>query len=306
MGIRFLLGRSKASENITLDKNIDCIYENGLKDGKKLILGTFVARSGTRWLCDIFSSHNNVTGSVERYAEAESFFRYVTYYSLPIDLSGVNALLKQGIINDWKKNDLSLVFSPYFSHGIHQLDKSLKPKEFIFAITEPKFVVQSLYNKGFFKEDYFYNDKDRVIGFQPHVGTKNSHFFGRVIPSGIDYEYWSNLSRIGKISWWGNTIISDIYTQILKIDKSRIFIFDLAAADQNYRYYNNLAKQFNLLPRMKEHDFLLLKSKTVKKSDNDPHIWSPKEYEEFQKETLNWHEIYKNIYKNYKNFNTNS
>ena len=43
------------------------------------------------------------------------------------------------------------------------LNKSLKPKEFIFAITEPKFVVQSLYNKGFFKEDYFYNDKDKVI-----------------------------------------------------------------------------------------------------------------------------------------------
>ena len=57
---------------------------------------------------------------------------------------------------------------------------------------------------------------------------------------------------------------------------------------------------------MKEHDFLLLKSKTVKKSDNLSHQWSKKENKEFERETSNWHEIYKNIYKNYKNFNISS
>ena len=281
--LRSVLFKSKDLTKYSLEPNIDRIYDEEIHKGKKLILGTFVARSGTRWLCDIFSSHKNVTGSVERYAEAESFFRYVTYHSLPIDLSGVCALLKQGIINDWKNSDLSVVFSPYFSHGIHQLADNLKPKEFIIAITEPRFVVQSLYNKGFFKEDYFYNNKDNVIGFQPHVGIKSSHFFGRVIPSGVDYVYWSNLSRIGKISWWGNRIITDIFMQITKIDKRKVFIFDLAVADQNYKYYCNLAKQFNLLPKMNEQDFLSLKSKTVKKTDNVPHKWSIIENEEFER-----------------------
>ena len=106
---------------------------------------------------------------------------------------------------------------------------------------------------------------------------KNSHFFGRV-PSGIDYEYWSNLSRIGKISWWGNKLVVTSTHKFQRLIRAG-FYFDLAA-DQNYRYYN-LAKQFNLLPRMKEHDFLLLKSKTVK-TDN-VHIWSPREYEELKR-----------------------
>lgn len=303
--LRSVIFKSEDLRHYRLDSNIDIIYDKEIQKGKKLILGTFVARSGTRWLCDIFSSHDNVTGSVERFMEAETFFRYVNYHSLPIDLSGVYALLKQGIIDDWKNNDLSVVFSPFFSHGLQQLAENLKPKQFILAITEPKFVVQSLYNKGFFKENYFYNNKDKVIGFQPHVGTKSSHFFGRVIPSGIDYEYWSHLSRIGKISWWCNKIISDIYMQITKIDKSKVFIFDLAVADQNYKYYCNLAKQFNLLPKMSEQDFLSLKEKTVKKSDNLPHQWSTKENEEFENETISWHEIYKKMKTNYQNFNTN-
>ena len=70
MAVRFLLGKSKAYENIILDPNIDSIYDKEIQKGKRLILGTFVARSGTRWLCDIFSSHNNVTGSVEKYSHA--------------------------------------------------------------------------------------------------------------------------------------------------------------------------------------------------------------------------------------------
>ena len=304
--LRSYFFNSKDLKNFSLDSNINAIYDKKIESGKKLILGTFVARSGTRWLCDIFNSHNSVTATVERFMEAETFFRYVNYNSLPIDLSGVYALLKNGIINDWKKSDLSVVFSPFFSHSIHQLSEVLKPKEFILAITEPKFVVQSLYNKGFFKENYFYSNKEKVIGFQPHVGTKSVHFFGRVVPSGKDYEYWSNLTRIGKISWWGNKIISDIYLQITKIDKKKVFIFDLALADQNYEYYYNLANQFNLFPKINERDFLLLKSKTVKKNDNSPHQWSHKENEEFERETSSWHKIYKNIYKNYKNFNTNS
>lgn len=304
--LRSIFFKSKDLINPSLDSNIDRIYNKEIENGKKLVIGTFVARSGTRWLCDIINSHNNVTGSVERFMEAETFLRYVNYNLLPIDLSAVYALLKQGIINDWRNNDLTFVFSPFFSHSICELSEILKPKEFIFAITEPKFVVQSLYNKGFFKEDYIYNNKDKVVGFQPQVGTKSSHFFGRIIPSGKDYEYWSNLTRIGKISWWGNRIINDIYAQITMIDSKKVSIFDLALADQNYKYYCNLAKQFNLLPKMNEQDFLSLKSKTVKKADNATHKWSPLENEEFDRETLSWHEVYKNIYKNYKNFNTNS
>ncbi|MEX0931923.1 MAG: hypothetical protein WDZ88_04190 [Candidatus Paceibacterota bacterium] len=145
---------------------VDDEYERGLQNGKTLILGTLVARSGTMWLCDIFDAHQNATGVTERFFEAESFYRYVCFYNLPIDTSGIIKLIKKGIVEDWKRGDVALVYSPYFSHGILDLRKELKPKKIIVAVNDPKFTVQSLYNKGLFKHYYVRDNPHLALGYQ--------------------------------------------------------------------------------------------------------------------------------------------
>jgi len=275
--------------------NVSQEYEKQIESGKILILGTLSARSGTRWLCDIFSHHKNAIGSIERFRVAESFYRYIKYNNLPIDCSGIIRLIKKGILQDWEKVDLSLVFSPYFSHSILELYNELKPQRIIFAINDPEFTVTSLYNKGHFKETYYRDSPNLILGYQPELGERWCHFFGRIVPNDDFYSTWEKLTRIGKISWWGNKINMDIYQQLQEIPKEKIWIFKLKEADQNYDYYRRLANEFNLRPLLEEEGFLAIKEATVKDSHNIKREWTERERAEFLLYTKEWTELYRTL-----------
>jgi len=262
------------------------------KQGKKLILGTLAARSGTRWLCDIVKNHDRASAFAERDVTAEAFWRYVKYNELPIDTGGIIRLLKQRIADDWQENDLTLVFSPYFSHGLLELYNALEPERIIFGMAPPEFVVQSIYNKRFFLEDYSGHDADLVLGYQPEFTTRWSHYFGRIVPRGEFFQTWLGLTRVGKIAWWVNRVNMDIYRQLEMIPRDRIVVFDLPQADQNYEYYLGLADHLELSPLMDKNQFLSLKKLTVKKTDNVKHEWSRQEKSEFELHISEWRGIY--------------
>jgi len=281
-------------ERIIPAATIDAEYEALRSSGKRLVLGVFPARSGARWLCDIFSAHGNAVGSLERFAVAESMWRYIHFYNLPIDTAGIIATIKAGIVADWKKHDISLVFSPYFSHGLLELDFALHPDTVILAVNDPRRTVQSLYNKDFFSERYIRADATKAIGYQPEI-EKMHWLFGRIVPSGEEYAAWERLTRVGKISMWGETLMTDIEAQFRQLPEGRRYVFDLMQADQNYAYYQQLADRFGLLPRLAEQAFLNLKGKTVKASDNAPHAWSDLEELEFGEHTKTWHRIYSQL-----------
>lgn len=280
-------------------EGIDAEYEKSLTSGKKLVLCTLSARSGTRWLGDIFNAHKNATGITERYFEPESFYRYIKYNKLPIDTSGTIKLIKYGIVQDWKQGDVSLVISPFFSHGIKELYETLKPERVVFGINDPKFTVQSIYNKGFFEHHYVRKDTDLALGFQPSFEQRWYwlYLFARLVPNGEFYREWEKLTRIGKISWWGSKMNKDIWEQLKDLPKEKTFVFVLKQADQNYSYYEKLAKEFGLAPVLSEKEFLSIKGKTVKKSDNKNLGWSEKEEQEFKKYAKDWQELYNELFK---------
>src|SRR3989344_8846258 len=275
-------------------ENVDAEFDALKKGGKKLLLGVFPARSGARWLCDIFSAHDNAIGTLERYATPEALWRYIKYNKLPIDTAGIVRLIKCGIVADWKKKDTSLIFSPYFSHGLLELVGALKPDTVIFALNDPRHTVQSLYNKGFFKETYFRDDENLALGYQPNI-EKMHWLFGRVVPNGAYYREWLALTRVGKIAWWGNMLVRDIYEQFTQLPQECTWIFDLRKADQNYEYYKEMAKRFGLEPLLPERTFLAMKGKTVQAKDNTPHEWSSQEEKEFTELTGEWYRLYSSL-----------
>lgn len=263
--------------------------------GKRLFLGTLAARSGTRWLCDIVKSHDRAHAVTERDKIAESFWRFVKYNELPIDTDGIVRLLKRRIADDWLKNDTTLIFSPYFSHGFLELCHALDPDKVIFGFAQPEFVVQSIHNKGMFEEDYSRRDVDLALGYQPEFANRWSHYFGRIFPRGEFYRTWQGLTRIGKIAWWVNRINMDIYNQLQEIPEDRVVLFDLAVADQNYEYYLSLAELLNLSPILTKDNFLSLKELSVKKSDNVKHPWSETERSEFDLHIEEWQRAYEDL-----------
>ncbi len=270
-------------------------YEAGLSAGKKVILGTLSGRSGTRWLCDLFDQHANATGVTERYTQEEAFYRYINYNNLPIDTAGIILLIKKGIIEDWQKGDIALVFSPYFSHGIKKLIDELRPNKIIFAVSSPEFTVQSMYNKGLFEHDYIKEEGDGILGFQPEFIDSWSHYFGRVVPLGEAYQHWTQLTRLGKVAWFGNQMVVDIYNQLQHIDQEMLFIFHLQQASGNYEYYKKMATLFGLSPVLSEAQFFAIQKKWFKKEHNVRHEWSDLEKQEFKAQTKEWSEIYNSL-----------
>lgn len=274
---------------------IEIDYADLQKAGKRLVLGTLTSRSGTKWLCDIFAAHPNATGSPERSFDAASFYRYIRYNDLPIDTAGVMAILKYGIIQDWKKGDIALVFSPHFSHGLTELYEVLKPERIIFALNDPEFTVQSIYNKGFFSQRYVRSRTDRALGFQPALGTRWGVSFGRLVPNGPEYDSWNRLTRVGKIAWWGNMVTLEIGRQLSKLPSEVTDIFHLKHADQNYAWYKELANRYGLAPLLDEKSFLAIKKKRFKKSDNVKHEWSSLERAEFEDHAAEWMALYQKL-----------
>lgn len=294
---KFLIYRPRKGLTKQELDSVDAQYEAGLAAGKKLILCTLCARSGTRWLGDVFNEHKNATGITERYFEAECFYRYVKYNKLPIDTSGVIKLIKHGIVQDWKKGDISLVISPFFSHGILELNELLRPARIIFGINDPKFTTQSIYNKGFFKEGYVRDHAELALGFQPGFDQEWSwlYLFARLVPNGEFYNTWSKLTRIGKIAAWGSMVNRDIWEQMKQLPQEKVFVFILKHADQNYEYYKNIAHEFGLNPILSEKDFLAVKGKTVKATHNEPHVWDAQEQAEFDEYSKDWDGLYKEL-----------
>ena len=276
-------------------KDVSKKYAQIKKKGKKkLILCALPGRSGTRWLGDIFEAHPGHIGYVERYTDEEAFYRYVNFNKLPIDTAGIEELLMKGVIKDWEKYDTVFLCSPYFSHGFIHLAERLLADKLIFAVSDPKFTVISMYNKGLFKEEYIKEDPNKATGYQPMFRNRWNHIWGRLTPVGKDYLRWEKMSQIGRCSWYWNTLCMNIY-QEMKASKYKaddIFIFKLEEADQNYEYYLKLARWFKLSPIISEEKFLSLKGKTVKKKDNTPKKFTKKENEEFQREVAPFMKIY--------------
>jgi len=188
-----------------------------------------------------------------------------------------------------------LVFSPHFSHGLAELYELLKPEKIFFAINDPEFSVQSMYNKGVFRQYYFRENNDKAIGFQPALSGSWAYNFGRLVPNGPFYDTWKGLTRIGKLAWWGNMVTTEIYRQFSLIPAGVMDIFHLKTADQNYEYYKELAARYKLTPLLSERDFLALKGKRFKKTDNVKHEWSSLERAEFEMYTKEWVELYNKL-----------
>ena len=139
-----------------------------LKKKKKIVLGVTVGRSGLKWVLEILRAHKNIEGGGERNANTESFFRYTQFNNLKVDQTPLlNNIIFETLV-DWEENDISFQLSPYFSHSLNFLIKYLNPDGIIWGINDPFFTLQSFYNKGWYKEN-FYLKKKKTIKFMVYL-----------------------------------------------------------------------------------------------------------------------------------------
>ena len=252
------------------------------KNKKKLILSVTSGRCGTAWLANIFSAHRNARGSSERYMNVEAIWRFMHYHKLPIDCAGVIEILKMGIVSDWEEHEISMINSPFLSHECRFLFNSLLVDKLIWGITDIRFTVQSFLQKGWYDNDFFMNDVNKISCVQPAYRNGIAYSFSRLVPCGEEYDIWKKLTRVGKISWFVSMINEEIYSNIKNLDKKKLYIFKLEVADQNYEWYKDFANKFGFSNILSKEAFLSLKWKVMKRNDEvKNNQWSDKEEQEF-------------------------
>ena len=113
-------------------------YKNFSKDiDNKFALSFGGGRSGQNWFSKIFNSHPNWIGTCERFSDFESFYRYVSYFKLPINKEGFYKLFILASKRDMAKYKNTFIASPYFSFGVEELCNRLNPDYLFFNIRNP-------------------------------------------------------------------------------------------------------------------------------------------------------------------------
>jgi hypothetical protein len=268
--------------NIYLDsdsKEIQEIY-NSRKSNKTLFLQTQVGRGGAKWIMDILNSIEKVRAYGERNPYQESYFRYCNSHMIKNFNEKFLNLLKSEIISDWEKSNVSYLSSPYFSHGINYLYNELSPKKVVILLPSAKRVMTSLKNKGWYKKNIDVNINKFSDLPEEFSGSEN-HFYGRMISLNIENEKFRAISQIGKIAIFMSQTLKKIYEQISQFENSKILIFRLDDADQNYSYCKNFINKLDLDLLIKEKTFLKLKARTSGKFENKNFDLLGKEKQEY-------------------------
>ena len=257
-------------------------YRNFQRDkNNKLAISFGAGRSGQNWFSKIFNSHSNWIGTCERFADYEAFYRFTSYYDLPINQDRFYELFELASKRDMAKYHNSFISSPYLSFGVSKLSKRLHPNYIFFQIRNPMETVESLHKKG-----WYLNFNDRQIK-SPLIDISDSQYrsFSRIVPDGEFLEEWLKLSRIGKITWFWAAINRSIYDDFNKIQNIDKFFVKLNEVSQNYNMYESLHKKFSFENKMTKKQFYNVINKAPNKGPDDKYKykdWNDLEKKEFE------------------------
>jgi hypothetical protein len=259
-------------------------YLNFQKTPKnKLILSFGAGRCGQNWFSKVFNSHSNWVGSIERFADFEAFYRFTTYYKLPIYKDNFLKLLELSSKRDMSLYDNSFIASPYFSFGVKEIVDNLNPDSFFFQIRNSIKTVESLYQK-----DWYLNlDKNLKIN-SPMIDISTSQYrsFSRIVPRDEYIDEWKTLSRIGKITWYLCISNKSIFEDFNKIKHKNKYIVKLEDINQNYKTYKKIVEIFNFKEILKKKNFLEIINKAQNKGSDKKYFyknWSDNEKKEYDK-----------------------
>lgn len=244
-----------------------------------------VGRSGTHFLAecfglskDIHAYHLDEVGN----SVADSFMMYAKWYKLPIDWAGFIASRSFLIDECRKEGKKYLESNPYLALSARELYEAYPNAKFIVSWRDPRKVVMSHYNKGWYENyDPSLQEYGRAPSYQ--YGVKNpNHFFGRIFPfEKDDFSAWKQLTQVGKIAWMWQTINNHIKNELALIPEKQKKVIRIEEFD--HEAYLETVAFMGLSDHADEQPFLDLVKRKPGKTKKARHTgWGKQEEMDFQ------------------------
>lgn len=224
---------------------------------------------------------SGVSSVHERNRLNETFHRYCKWYGLPVDDEGFLHIKKLEILQDLKNYHFSNEASAQLSLSVRELYSRFKAK-FILLVRSPERVVNSYIRKGWYEKPIVYANPELSLGYQDLKHFH--HFLGRIVPSGEKFRQWNEMSRVGKLAWYWNTINTLVLEQFKDIPETHWRIEKLE--ELSYVRYLEIAQFLGIQSRVTQQIFDVIKHSYPNKLPDVPTIasWNDSEIAEFEKE----------------------
>lgn len=254
-------------------------------------------RSGTHFFADLFSSHDDIvsyhTDKHDKH-DLDSFSRFIKWFELPISTKNVIDYRGFYIEKANEKNKMYIEANAYLSFMVQEFYENFNAK-LILTTRDPKKVVNSLDNKGWYKNVKNY---DVISPFPDYNFLKLNHSFGRISPKTEDeLILWKNYSSIGKNAWFWNSYHKFIFELFENLPSTHKKIIKIEEFD--FEEYKNICKFIGTKIQLSQNNFEKIVNNRPEKSKKIRGVneWVEQEKKEFNELTaltrnkLGYHEI---------------
>lgn len=247
---------------------------------KSVTFAIGTGRCGTTFIHRLFSLEPHIKSHHERNPLNDTFHRYCKWYGIDVDHAGFLNNKRIGIDEDFKNQGIKHSFesSAYLSLSVSELYEAFNAK-FILLVRNPYEVVRSYQRKGWYKESVYWENVTKPPTTQPT--PEFHHFLGRPMPMGNEFPKWTNLSQVGKLSWYWNSLNAEVLKQFESLPASHKYIQKLE--EFNYEAYRNISDWIGINTSLEKADFdrIAIKKPNTNKQKKEIE-WSESEWQEFQ------------------------
>ncbi|MBN1841343.1 MAG: hypothetical protein JW883_03550 [Deltaproteobacteria bacterium] len=219
--------------------------KKSIRSANRVGFAVGTGRCGTTFLSRVIELEPDVAHAHERNRLNESFHRYCKWYGLPVDDEGFLHTKGKEIEADLKEKIFSFEASAHLSLSVEELHSRFAAK-FVLLVRSPEKVVNSYLRKGWYREPIFRSNLHQALGYQEC--DRFQHFLGRIVPSGEAFKIWTEMTRVGKLSWFWNVLNERVLQQFAAIPESQWRVVKLE--ELSYRTYLDIAAFLGFESRM--------------------------------------------------------
>jgi hypothetical protein len=255
-------------------------WDNEFSGRVSFCVGT--GRCGTTFLAEVAGREPEVAASHERLRLGATFHMFCKWHGIAVDSEGFLLDREEAIRRDLAERRFSFECSALLSHSLAELFERFGAR-FLLLVRSPAETVASFAVRGWFVKPCARRDPSLPPSYRE--GEEPRHFLGRNIPHGPEFERWTRLTQIGRLSWFWQARNRAILEQFSRLPVSHCRIERLE--DLDFARYQELTEFLGWRSRIDAGSFAELARARPNAGPNPPRRftdWNATEAAEFEAE----------------------